>query len=66
MPVKVFSAPGDHSNDFKVVEDQVNAWIEQARPRIISIHPAVNALEDKRNVGDFMLTLVVYYEKPGA
>ena len=62
MPVKIFAAPGDHRDDFQQVEEQVNAWIAEARPRIVNMHPAVNPLTEKREHGRFMLTVVVHYE----
>jgi len=63
MPIKIFSAPGDHQNDFRAVEEQVNQWLAESRPRLIGIHPMVNALDSsRRNIGDFMMTVVVHYE----
>ena len=62
MPIKIFAAPGDHRNDFRSVEEQVNRWIQEAQPRIISLHPTVNEMPGKRDLGDFMMTLVAHYE----
>ena len=66
MPIKIFAAPGDHRNDFDQIELQANAWIEETRPNIISIHPTVNKLPTTRETSQFMMTLVVHYEKGGA
>ncbi len=66
MPIKIFAAPGDHRNDFDQVELQANAWIEDTRPNIISLHSTVNKLPTTRETSQFMMTLVVHYEKPGA
>ncbi len=62
MPIKIFAAPGNHRNDFQAVEEQVNDWIEQAKPRVLSVHPLVNAMPGKGDLGEFMLTLVAHYE----
>ncbi len=62
MPIKVFSAPGDHRNDFQTIEDQVNAWISEARPRVLEIQTTVTPMT-KRELGDFFMTLVVLYEE---
>ena len=62
MPIKIFSAPGDHRDDFKQVEEQVNTWIAESSPRVISVNPTVNNLQQKREHGNYMLTLVVHYD----
>ena len=62
MPIKIFAAPGDHRDDFANVEEQTNQWIEEAHPRIVSLHTTVNEMPGKRDAGQFMMTLVVYYE----
>ncbi len=62
MPIKIFAASGDHRDDFKQVEQQVNTWIAETRPRIVSLHPMVNELPGKRDHGAYMMTLVAHYE----
>ena len=62
MPIRIFAAPGDHRDDFKQVEQQVNTWMAETRPRIVSLHPMVNEMSDKRDHGKYMMTLVVHYE----
>ena len=62
MPIKIFAAPGDHRNDFEAVEIQVNDWIKQNKPDVRDIRCTVNAMPEKRNLGDFLLTVIVLYE----
>ncbi len=62
MPIKVFAAPGDHRNDFEAVENQVNEWIEQNKPDVRDIRCTVNAMPEKRDLGDYMLTVIVLYQ----
>ena len=66
MPIKIFATPGDHRNDFEQIESQANAWIEQNHPKIISMHTTVNKLPTTRETSQFMMTLLVHYDKPGA
>ena len=65
MPIKIFSAPGDHLDDYAHVENQSNEWIEATKPDIKAINTTVNQLPTKRDTGQFMLTLVIHYEKGG-
>ena len=62
MPIKIFAAPGDHRDDFAHVQEQVNQWIDQAHPRIVSIHTTVNEMPGKRETGSFLMSLVAHYE----
>ena len=63
MPIKIFSAPGDHRTNFQTVEEQFNEWKESTPPKnIIDIHCMVNDMPPKSNLGDFMLTMVVHYD----
>ena len=62
MPIKIFSAPGDHRDDFVMVETQVNDWISEKNPKILELTPAVNQLQEKRDASAFMLTVVIHYE----
>lgn len=62
MPVKVFSAPGDHLDDFSQVERQYNDWEAEHRPRVTHLQASVTALSSARDSGKYMLTLVVLYE----
>ena len=66
MPIKIFAASGDHRNDFDQIELQANTWIEETQPNIISVHPTVNKLPTTRETSQFVMTLVVHYEKGGA
>lgn len=63
MPIKVFCASGDHKDDFDHVETQGNEWIASDGPDIRQINSCVNQLPVKRDHGQFMLTLVIHYEK---
>ncbi len=62
MPIKIFSAPGDHRDDFTHVETQFNEWEAEKQPNIVSLHTTADPLPTQRDVGSFMLTLVVYYQ----
>ena len=62
MPIKIFAAPGDHRNDFEAVEKQVNEWIEENTADVRDIRCTVNAMPEKRGLGDFLLTVIVHYE----
>ncbi|MFQ5462188.1 MAG: hypothetical protein ACE5E5_06120 [Phycisphaerae bacterium] len=62
MPIKIFSTPGDHRDDFVHLETQFNEWEAQMQPTVISMHSTANPLPTQRDVGSFMLTLVVHYQ----
>lgn len=62
MPIKIFSAPGDHRSDFEVVEEQVNRWMAESQANVVSLHVDVKAAPDKSRTGDFIMTVVVQYE----
>lgn len=66
MPVKIFAAPGDHRNDFREVEKQVNQWESTESVRILGITACVTPVQGQREVGPFLLTLTVLYEKKTA
>ncbi len=62
MPIKIFSAPGDHRDDFEQIELQYNAWEAEHKPRVLEIQSCVEKVHTQRDLGSFMLTLVVRYE----
>ncbi len=63
MAIKIFAAPGDHRDDFGSVEAQVNAWAEKTKANVVDMLCSVNEMpEKKRDLGSFMLTLIVHYE----
>jgi hypothetical protein len=62
MPIKVFSAPGDHRDDCRLIENQVNEWMEAAQPTVVDMHCCVSARSERRGVRSFVLTIVVHYE----
>lgn len=64
MPIRIFCAPGDHRNDFKPVEDQVNRWISEVHPQIVHLQTSVNAMPGDARLGEFMMTIVVHYDSP--
>ncbi len=66
MPIKIFAAPGDHRNDFEAVETQTNTWLAETNPRVLSIHPLVNQMPSSRDSNQFMMTMVVHYDKTDA
>ena len=66
MPIKIFAAPGDHRDDFQVLERQVNEWIAKERPRVVDLRTTVNPIGEKREHGGFMMTLVAHYEDSGS
>lgn len=65
MPIKIFAAPGDHRDDFQPVEQQANDWMEENRPRIVSMHTTVSLIPTASGAGSFMMTLLVHYERGG-
>jgi hypothetical protein len=66
MPIKIFSAPGDHRDDFAKVEAQVNEWEAEAKPHIIGMHCTMHEAAGMRDAGGFVLTIVIQYERSGA
>jgi hypothetical protein len=62
MPIKVFSAPGDHRTDFRAVEDQFNQWQSERQPKIVALHCAVNNTIERKDLGTYILTIVAHYE----
>ncbi len=62
MPIKVFSAPGDHRDDFEVVEDQVNAWLHENEARLQDMMMDITPLPQSRDSKSFMMTIVIRYD----
>jgi hypothetical protein len=62
MPIKVFSAPGDHRDDFETIETQVNNWIESAKPNVVDMRLDVTPLPERRDSKTFMMTIVLRYD----
>lgn len=63
MPIKIFAAPGDHRDDFREVEKQVNQWEASDAISILQISTCVTPMQGARDVGPFLLTITVPYEK---
>ncbi len=66
MRFKVFCAPGDHRDDFEVLENQLNEWAAQAKPKIVSVNSSVTAMTEAKNVGRYIMSVVVAYESTQA
>ncbi len=66
MPIKIFAAPGDHRDDFDQVEIQFNEWEAEHKPRIISLHVDVETMSHKRDIGQYIMSLVAHYEASGS
>ena len=62
MPVKIFSTPGDHRDDFTKLEQQINDWMGTAGPEIVDMKMSVNHI-GTRDTGQFMMTVLVHYEE---
>lgn len=65
MPIKIFAAPGDHRNNFESLEDQVNQWMATKGPKVLSMHSSVTEMKDRKDIGSFMLTMVIHYDESG-
>jgi len=63
VPIKIFAAPGDHRDDFREVEKQVNQWEASDAISILQISTCVTPMPEHRDVGPFLLTVTVHYEK---
>ena len=65
MRFKVFCAPGDHRDDFEVVESQLNAWSAEENPEVIDVRASVTPMADPQNKGRYLLTVLVTYRPSG-
>lgn len=61
MRVKIFSAPGDHRDDFRQVEDQTNEWLAESKPNVLAMHCSVTPVHDRKDMG-FIMTVLIQYE----
>jgi hypothetical protein len=61
MKFKVFCAPGDHRDDFEVVQRQLNAWSEAENPDVAHLQSSVTPMSDPTNKGRYLLTVLVTY-----
>lgn len=62
MPIKIFSAPGDHRDDFVIVEDQVNAWLHENEARLQDLKMDITPLPQARDNQSYMMTILVRYD----
>ena len=65
MQFKIFSAPGDHRDDFKNITSQMNEWIKAERPKILDIKMDVTAMTDDRNIGRYLMSVLVGFRPAG-
>lgn len=61
MQFRIFSAPGDHRDDFENVNRQLNEWSAAEKPQIAVLRMTVTAMTDERNVGRYLMTVLVGY-----
>ena len=66
MQFKILAAPGDHRDDFESLEKQLNEWSRSADPQIISLQTQVTAMTDPKNIGRYLMTVLVAYRPGGA
>lgn len=64
MQFKILAAPGDHRDDFESLEKQLNEWSRSTDPQIISLQTQVTAMTDAKNIGRYLMTVLVAY-RPG-
>ena len=66
MQINIFCAPGDHRDDFESVRSQFNEWAAAEKPDVVDVKMDVTAMTDDRNIGRYLLTLLVAYRpSPG-
>lgn len=65
MKFKIYCTPGDHRDDFKILEGQLNEWAATAKPEIVDLHMDVTAMSDPKNVGRYLMSVLVSYENQG-
>jgi hypothetical protein len=66
MPLKIFSAPGDHRDDFQQVEDQFNQWEKETEPTVNHIQTTMHDVSSSQTLGNAVLTVVVHYDRKGS
>ncbi len=64
MQFKIIAAPGDQRDDFEALESQLNEWSASANPQVISVHTQVTAMNDPKNIGRYVMTVLVTYDPP--
>ena len=63
---KILAAPGDHRDDFESLEKQLNKWSVSTDPQIVSVQAKVTAMTDTKNVGRYLMTVLVAYRPAGS
>ena len=66
MKFKIFCVPGDHRDDFSILETQLNDWAAAAQPKIAEMQMNVTPMTDPKNVGRYLMSVLVSYEKKRA
>jgi hypothetical protein len=66
MKFKIFSAPGDHRDDFESLENQMNEWSQSEVPHVVHWNMSVTAMTDPKNLGRYLMTAMVAYQQPAA
>jgi len=66
MRFKIFCVPGDHRDDFEMLEGQLNDWVANQQPKILSLHSNVTPMTDAKNMGRYLMTVLVGYEARSA
>ncbi|MHC4092694.1 MAG: hypothetical protein ACYSVY_20875 [Planctomycetota bacterium] len=61
MRFKIFCVPGDHRDDFEVLENQLNEWAAEAKPKIVNLDSTVTAMTDPKNLGRYIMSVLVAY-----
>lgn len=62
MPFKIFATPGDHRDDFRMLEDQINEWLATSGANVIRFTTDIIQMPERRQSGTFMLTATIHYE----
>ncbi len=65
MRFKIFCVPGDHRDDFEVLEGQLNEWADQEKPTLLFCNSGVTPMSDPKNVGRYLMSVLVAYQPGG-
>ncbi|MBU0640901.1 MAG: hypothetical protein KKB50_18710 [Planctomycetes bacterium] len=65
MRFKIFCAPGDHRDDFEAIQTQLNEWAAAEDPDIVDVCVQVTAMTDTKNIGRYLMSVLVTYRGPG-
>ncbi len=62
MKFKIFSAPGDHRDDFVEIERQLNQWASTELADVLHIQMDVHELAETKTTGRYLMTVLVGYQ----